>query len=285
MPNIAVVTDSTSYLNREELKQWNIHEIPLNVVVNEETMPETDWDAATYYQTMRNSETLPTTSQPSPGKMEDLYRELAREADEIISIHLSSGISGTHQTAVAVADDIKDTVHVHCYDSEISARAQGYFVLTAARMASEGYDMAAIFAELDKIKETMRAYFIVEDLRHLQRGGRLSGAQAMVGSMLRIKPVLKFTDKKIVPYEKVRTSKKALARIQSLFLEEAAKGPLEASVLHANAEEAGEAFRRQLQEASPESRIILEHLGPVIGTHLGENAIGLAWYRPEALSR
>lgn len=285
MPSIAVVTDSTSYLNREELKQWNIHEIPLNVVVNEETMPETEWDAATYYQTMRNSETLPTTSQPSPGKMEDLYRELAREADEIISIHLSSGISGTHQTAVAVAGDIKDTVHVHCYDSEISARAQGYFVLTAARMASEGYDMTAIFAELDKIKETMRAYFIVEDLRHLQRGGRLSGAQAMVGGMLRIKPVLKFTDKKIVPYEKVRTSKKALARIQSLFLEEAAQGPLEASVLHANAEEAGEAFRRQLQEASPESRIVLEHLGPVIGTHLGENAIGLAWYRPEALSR
>ncbi|MBS4195519.1 DegV family protein [Lederbergia citri] len=273
-----VVTDSTSYIPKHIREILNIHMIPLIVVINGETYrEEIDISANDFYEEVRNGQKLPTTTQPPIGEFEELYNELAKEYDAIISIHLSSGISGTYQGAVAAADVIEGA-KVYPYDSEISCMAQGFYALEAAIMAQEGKTPDEILARLDDLKASMRAYFMVDDLSHLQRGGRLSSAQALIGSLLNIKPLLHFVDKVIVPFEKIRTRKKAMKRIEELLGEDARKGePLQATIIHANRVEDAAVWKNELSALYPNVEFTISYFGPVIGTHLGEGAMGLCW--------
>jgi DegV family protein with EDD domain len=208
-----------------------------------------------------------------------LYEKLSAEYDAVVSIHLSSGISGTFQGAVA-AGDMVDDIDVHAFDSEISCMIQGFYVLEAAEMAVEGKGPEEIIARLDEMKNSDRAYFMVDDLSHLQRGGRLSSAQALVGSLLQVKPLLHFLETKIVPFEKIRTRKKAVKRIYDLFEEDASLGvPMRAVVIHANRDAEAEVMKKELEEMYPHVEFFLSYFGPVIGTHLGEGAMGLGWYK------
>lgn len=272
----AVVTDSTAYLSEQHRQEKNIHMIPLQVTYgNEAFKEEVELTVDEFYRKAHTE--LPKTSQPSLGEYTDLYNRLAENADDIISIHLSSGISGTFAGAVQAAEMIEGA-KVHVFDSEVSCAIQGFFVTKAADMANDGADAAAILAELNRMKETMRAYFMVEDLKHLQRGGRLSNAQALVGGLLQIKPILHFQEKVIVPFEKIRTRKKAMARIAGMLKEDADKGaPLRATVIHANRREEAEVWLAELQEMCPGVEFDISYFGPVIGTHLGEGSMGLGW--------
>src|SRR5690606_8572416 len=133
---------------------------------------------------------------------------------------------------------------------------------------------------LEKMKESMRAYFMVEDLKHLQRGGRLSGTQAIVGGMLQIKPILHFQETKIVPFEKIRTRKKAMNRMVSLLEEDAKTGvPIKAAIIHANREEDAKRWKAELTERFPSAEFEISYFGPVIGMHLGEGSMGLGWVK------
>jgi DegV family protein with EDD domain len=173
-----------------------------------------------------------------------------------------------------------DDIDVHAFDSEISCMIQGFYVLEAAEMAAEGKGPEEIIARLDFMKESDRAYFMVDDLSHLQRGGRLSSAQALMGSLLQVKPLLHFVDTKIVPFEKIRTRKKALKRIYDLFDEDASLNvPMRAVVIHANRDAEAEEMKKELEEKYPHVEFFLSYFGPVIGTHLGEGAMGLGWYK------
>lgn len=275
----AIVTDSTAYIPEALRKQHNIHMIPLNVIFGEESyQEELELKVEDFYIEVKNRPNLPSTSQPAIGQFVELYENLGKEYDAVISIHLSSGISGTYQGALAAADMV-DNIKVYPFDSEISAMIQGFFVLEAAEMAQEGKAPEDIMARMEEIKLTKRAYFMVDDLSHLQRGGRLSSAQAIVGSLLQVKPLLHFVDKKIVPFEKIRTRKKAIKRIFELFEEDASKQqPMRAVLIHANREEEVQAYKAELQEKYPHVEFYISYFGPVIGTHLGEGAIGLGWY-------
>jgi len=276
---IAIITDSTAYLEKSLIKQHNIHIVPLNVIIGDQSYEEeTELTAERFYPLVRNSRELPKTSQPSIGYMTDKLNELAKEYQAVIAIHLSSGISGTFQTMQS-AGKIAKEIDVYPYDSEVSAMAQGFYVLEAAKMAEEGATPDEIFARLDEMKQSLRAYFVVDDLQHLQRGGRLSGAQALIGGMLQVKPILHFVDKKIVPFEKIRTQKKALKRISELFDEDAKKGKkIRGVVIHANVPELAEEFRDELQSQYLNVDLDISYFGAVIGTHLGEGSLGLAWY-------
>src|SRR5699024_10105079 len=152
-----------------------------------------------------------------------LFEQLAKDYDAIISIHLSSGISGTYQAA-ASAGEMVEGVSVYPYDSEMSCMAQGSYCIEAAKQARAGKTPEDIINKLDAMKKTMRAYFMVDDLSHLQRGGRLNNAQAIIGSLLQVKPILHFVDKVIVPFEKIRTRKKALKRIMNMVEDELDQG-------------------------------------------------------------
>nr|WP_318539354.1 DegV family protein [Terribacillus saccharophilus] len=277
---IAVMTDSTAYLTPEQREAFDIHMIPLQVVFDDATYEEeVDITASEFYEKVKQQKALPKTSQPVVGKVIEKLEELSQSYDAVISVHLSSGISGTYQSMVA-ANDMVEGIEVYAYDSELSCMAQGYYALEAARMVKQGASVEEILKRMDEMKETMIAYFIVDDLSNLQRGGRLNGAQAIIGSLLQVKPVLHFEDKKIVPFEKIRTKKKAISRIKALLAEQAADGAkMKACLLHGNRPEEAEILRQELAAEFPNVEVEISYFGPVIATHLGEGAIGLLWYK------
>lgn len=274
----AVVTDSTAYLPVELKEQLNIHTIPLMVTIDGETYEEdVDLCMAEFYDKVRGKGPLPKTSQPAIGRFVDLYTQLKDEGyTSVVSVHLSSGISGTFAGA-GQAGNMVDGIDVIPYDSEISCYVQGFYVIRAAELVQEGASAKEIVEELDRLKQTVRAYFMVDDLSHLQRGGRLNGAQALIGSLLQVKPILHFENKVIVPFEKIRTRKKAMKRIEDLLAEDAKTKELDASIIHANNLGEAEKWKAELEERFPTVHFTISYFGPVIGTHLGEGSMGLGW--------
>lgn len=275
----AVVTDSTAYISKEVRDQLNIHMIPLSVIFGEQSLrEEIDVTAEDFYEKVKKSE-LPTTSQPPIGQFVELFEQLSKDYDAVISVHLSSGISGTFQGAVS-AGSMVDGIDVYAFDSESACMVQGFYAIEAAELAQQGKSAEEIVARLEEMKQTMRAYFIVDDLSHLQRGGRLSNAQAFIGSLLQVKPLLHFVDKKIEPFEKVRTKKKALNRVADLLGEDAASGKAyRAVIIHANREEEANEWKAALEAKYPNVEFSISYFGPVIGTHLGEGSLGMGWYK------
>ncbi|EMR07966.1 hypothetical protein C772_00295 [Bhargavaea cecembensis DSE10] len=275
----AIVTDSTAYLPGPERDRLGIRMIPLSVTIDGKTYEEeVDLEADQFYDLVREGE-LPKTSQPPIGKFADCFETLKQEGFEAaVVVTLSSGISGTF-TSAGQAGDLVDGLDVQVFDSEIACMPQGFYVLRAAKMARDGAAPEAIIAELEEMKNSLRAYFMVDDLAHLQRGGRLSGAQALIGGLLQVKPLLHFKDRVIVPFEKIRTRKKAMNRIADLLAQDAGNGPLEAAIIHANRKEEAEAWRTELSRKFPDVEFKISYFGPVIGTHLGEGAMGLGWVK------
>lgn len=277
---VAVMTDSTAYIPTAERENHDIHMLPLSVVFGDESFEEEiEITTEEFYRKLNESKHFPKSSQPSIGYMTSKLEELAKEYDAVVSIHLSSGISGTYQTMVTAGETVEG-IEVYSYDSELSAMGQGFYVLEAARMAKENRSAEKIVQRLDEMKQTIRAYFMVDNLTNLHRGGRLNGAQALVGSMLQVKPILHFVDKVIVPFEKIRTRKKALNRIFSLLEEDAQKGDkLVVSFIHANNEQSAVELKDTFLKRYPSHDASVSYFGPVIGTHLGEGAVGITWYK------
>lgn len=276
---IAVMTDSTAYIPKEIRDRLNIHMVPLSVVFEDASYrEEIDITTEEFYEKVKASPELPKTSQPSIGYITEKLEELAKDYDAVISIHLSSGISGTYQ-AVMSAGRMVEGIKVYPYDSEISCSAQAFYVYEGIEMAKEKKTPEEIIARFDEMKKGLRAYFMVDDLTNLQRGGRLSGAQALVGSLLQVKPILHFVDKLIVPFEKIRTRKKALNRLVSLLEEDLEQDKdLKIVIIHANARDSAIKFKDNLVGKHPDLDLSISYFGPVIGTHLGEGAIGMCWY-------
>ncbi|GAF67109.1 hypothetical protein BTS2_4018 [Bacillus sp. TS-2] len=281
MRKVAIVTDSTAYLPKELRDQLGIHMVPLNVVFGQDSyQEETDLTTDEFYEKMKQIRDLPTTSQPAIGQFVELFEALSKEGyEQVISIHLSSKISGTYQSAVA-AGEMVESIEVFGYDTAISCSPQAQVVLEAVRLADEGKKAKEIIEHLDKIRETLRAYFVVDDLNHLHRGGRLNTAQLFVGNLLKIKPILHLVDGKIVPLEKVRTEKKAFARIKTMLESEVSKGgKFHVTIIHANCENEAKKLIDDFKASFPDVAFELSYFGPVIGTHLGQGSIGITWHR------
>lgn len=282
---IAVVTDSTAYLTEQQVKDHHLFVVPIPVILDGQVYDEgVDITTEEFYQKLKTSETFPSTSQPPLGEMLKLYEDLGNEGyDAVISIHLASTISGFVTTLKNAASTI-DNIQVVPYDSGITVMLMGYLAMEAARMARDPeVTVDQIITRLDDLKSTMDECFIVNDLQNLVRGGRLSNASAFIGSMLKIKPLLTFDadTNKITVFEKVRSLKKAYARAEQIFAETAehVDYPLRALIIHANDEPAAIAWRDKLQANYPDLPIDISYFGPVIGTHLGEKAIALAWIK------
>lgn len=275
----AIVTDSTSYIPKDIREEWGIEIVPLNVIFGDTSYQEEfELSSNEFYEKIKTEENLPKTSQPSIGYVTEVYERLAKDYDAIISVHLSSKLSGTYQGAIS-ASQMVEGVQVYPFDSEIAAMPLGFYALEAARLAKEGKDPETILARLENIKSKMEVFLMVDDLSHLHRGGRLSGAQALVGSLLQMKPVLTFEEGKIIPYEKIRTRKKAVNRIKALFDEKVLSGThTKLTIIHAKREEEALQLKAEIEEKYDNVEIIISSFGPVIGTHLGEGAIGMAWY-------
>ena len=276
---LAVVTDSTAFLSENALKNPNLFVIPIPVILDGKLYNEgIDIEADQYYDLLKNSQEFPTTSQPALGEALMLYEEIGKKGyDTIISIHLSSGISGFVANLYSIKDSVSG-VNIIPYDSKITSMPMGNMVETILKMNAKGCTLEEMLDQLDQIRENTNAYMIVEDLNNLVRGGRLTNGAALVAGLLKIKPVLTFDDGKIMLFEKIRSSKKAFARAEDVIGQRMREinQPVKLYVIHANSLAVAQEEKQKLQEKYPNATVEIGHFGPVIGTHLGEKAIGLA---------
>ena len=263
---LAVVTDSTAYLPERIKNHEDLFIIPIPVILDGKVYNEgIDIEADEYYALLK-------------GEVLALYESLKdRGYDTIISIHLSSGISGFIGTLYGITDEIEG-VQIIPYDSKITSMPMGHMVETALDLSSQGKTVEEIISHLDTIRDNTYAYLIVDDLNNLVRGGRLTNGAALIGGLLKIKPILTFDQGKIVLYERIRSSKKAFNRAEDIIgqREQEIALPVKFYVIHANNLEVAKEEKAKLQAKYPNAEIEIGHFGPVIGTHLGEKAIGIA---------
>lgn len=282
---IAVVTDSTAYLTKEEQEKYNIHVVPIPLTIDGQSYREgVDITNEEFYDKLAHSSTFPSTSQPPVGEMIELYNHLADEGyDAAISIFLTGAISGFVNTVQQLADQMKDKIKIIAFDSHLTVKLMGYLAIEAAKEVAAGKDLDIILANLETFRQTIRSVFVVDDLQNLVRGGRLSNASAFVGSILKIKPLLTMDTPSysIEAFEKVRSMKRAKLHCEQIFEEKMAKVdyPIHAVVIHANAPEAGKKWMDKLAADHPEVSFELSYFGPVIGTHLGQGALAIGWMR------
>ncbi|MBW1605579.1 DegV family protein [Lactobacillus sp. Sy-1] len=281
---IAIVTDSTAYLSNDELAKYKIHILPISVIIDGQTYEEgVDIDTAEFYEKLQSAKNFPSTAQPAAGKIIELYDQLARDGyDTVISIHLASTISGLYNQLVALAPTIKN-IKVIPYDSKITVKLMGYLAIAAAQMVTDGNSVDEILTELDALRATIDEIFVVDDLMNLVKGGRLSNAAGMVGSLLHIKPLLTFDDQtdKIVAFDKVRTRKRALKRAEEIFNQRTSNldYPVRVLIINGNDQEHGQIWADKIKALRPDVKVTQSYFGPVIGAHLGNKSLALAWMR------
>lgn len=280
---IALVTDSTSVLTKQEIEDNNIIVVPIPVIIgNKEYFEGVDITSKELFTMQKQGAAFPKTSQPSMGKMIELFNQLHQDGyDEIIVITLSAGISGFYNTLLNVAKNNPE-YGLRPYNSEITVKLEGNLVLAAAKMIKAGLNSKQIFKQLDLLRATIDEIFVVDDLKNLNRGGRLSNASAFIGTMLHIKPLLTFNDQgEIVAFDKIRSMKRAVAKIENLALERTAKltykDQLRLLVFHSNDAQQADGLVAFIKENFPGMPIDVTEFSPVIATHLGEKSIAIAW--------
>lgn len=272
------MTDSTSYIPQHVLEKNNIRVVPLSITLeNGENYKENiSIFADEFYDILEKSATIPTTSQPAIGEMINAYEAYKNEGyTDVITVHLSSGISGAYQTALQAADMVEG-INVHPVDSKIACLPEGALVIRALDLIAQGLDVQEILADLIEMRDHTGAFLVVDDLKNLHKSGRITGAQAWIGNLLKMKPVLTFEDGLIVPYEKVRTKKKALKLIEQKAIELADQfDTATVMVIGGNNKEESRDVFQSLRERFPEKNFAFSEFGPVISSHIGLGGFGI----------
>ncbi|WP_059013405.1 DegV family protein [Streptomyces specialis] len=273
--SLAIVTDSTAYLPRAVVASHAIRVVPLTVVLGREALEDGTAEAGRRLEQARRQRQPVTTSRPGPPLFAAAYRAAAEAgATGIVSLHLSSEISGTYDAAVVAAREAP--VPVRVVDSGMVAMALGFAVLAAAEVAAVGGTLDEAVAGAVKRAEATRAYFYVDTLEHLRRGGRIGAAQALLGSALAVKPLLELTEGRIELREKVRTAGKAIARLEGLAVDHAAAGPVDVAVHHvAAAERAAQLAERLTRRLPGLAELHVGEVGAVLGAHTGPGLLGV----------
>ena len=272
---VAIVSDTCHYLTAELLAKHSIHVVSLYVHWGDETLREseiTNYDD--YYERLRTSSELPTTSQPSIGDFLEVYEPLLDAGSDIVSIHLAGGMSGTVRAAEQARDGLGARAErVHVIDSATACGGQGLVVLAAAAAARDGADAAAVAERARRARAQLKLWFAIETLEYLRRGGRIAGAQAWLGSALKIKPILT-VESEITPIERVRTSKRAFERMVDLLRTAKDAGSDGWMVQHIQAPAEAERLAARGIEIFGHEPVLISEIGPVIGTHVGPGLLG-----------
>lgn len=228
-----------------------------------------------FYRELRASADPPNTSQPSPGEFLSAYRQHSEPGDTLFSFHLSSKLSGTYQSAALAAKQLTDRT-VHVIDTKSASLGIALPAIVAARAASQGVQPGEILAQAQAVINSTRIYFLVDTLEYLHRHGRIGKAQALMGGLLDIKPVLCVEDGLVCPADKVRGRVRALARVVELACKEIKPGhKYICAVPHADVPDVAAELVERLRQRLPDAEIIEAYLGPTIGTHAGPGALGI----------
>ncbi|MEV7844318.1 DegV family protein [Streptomyces cyaneofuscatus] len=273
--HVAIVTDSTAYLPRRTMERHGITAVPLTVVLGDQALEEgTEISARSLALALQKRHSV-TTSRPSPEVFAATYRAAADGgADAVVSLHLSAEFSGTYDAALLAAKDAPIPVRV--VDTGMVAMALGFCALAAAESAEAGGSPDEIVAAAEKRAAGTSAYFYVDTLDYLRRGGRIGTAQALLGSALAVKPILQLDGGRIEMLEKVRTASKAIARLEEIVAERARQAAVDIAVHHLAAPERAERLAERLRERVPGlADLHVSEVGAVIGAHTGPGLLGV----------
>jgi len=278
---VAIVTDSTADLPSQLVKTRGITVVPLTLNFEGRSLLDgVEIRPSEFYRKLPNATTHPTTSQPSPGRFAEVYADLLNDHSEVVSIHISEKLSGTYASAVQGAEMV-DASRVHVIDSHLVSMSLGLLTLAATEMVTQGDDASAIARRVTDMREQVQTYFSVATLEFLRRGGRIGRANAMLGSVLQVKPVLCIRDGLVTPLERVRTFDRALSRVVELTREVDRGKGLCVIVGHADAESDAERVARELEPVT--ETLMIQPLGPVVGAHAGPGVVGVGCYPADLL--
>jgi DegV family protein with EDD domain len=276
----AVVTDSTSYMPEELIAEHGIHEVSLYVTLDGEQRRESEIGREEYdgfYERLRRSEGGATTSQPSVGDFVAVYEPLLAAGDEIVSIHISSGISGTCESARQARQQLIDSgsggERIEVWDSRSGCGGQGLMALVASRAAANGASAADAVEAVERAREDLKMWFAIDTLEYLRKGGRIGAAQALLGSALQIKPILTL-EEEIRPIERVRTRRRAFERMVEFAHERKDAGATAWVVQHIHDPDTARALVDECRQVFGSDPVFVSEIGPVIGAHIGPGLLG-----------
>jgi DegV family protein with EDD domain len=276
---VAVVTDSTAYLPAELVERHRVTVVPLQVVIGDRALDEgTQAGPAMVAEALRRRRPV-STSRPAPQVFVDAYRRAAEAgAGAVVSVHLCADMSGTHAAATLAARDA--SVPVRVVDTRSMGMGLGFAVLAAAEAAEAGADAEEAAAAAEKRAAAVSTFFYVDTLEHLRRGGRIGAAQALLGSALSVKPLLHLVDGRVQPLEKVRTSSRAISRLEEVAVERAAEASVDTvvdiAVHHLASAARATAFAEHLRGRVPRlGRLYLSEVGAVVGAHAGPGMLAV----------
>ncbi|HSD23002.1 MAG TPA: DegV family protein [Solirubrobacterales bacterium] len=279
MPSTAVVADTTSYLPRELLEQHHVHLVSLYVGIEGEQDRESEiGDLAGFYERLRASGQQVTTSQPSVGDFISVYEPLLADGKEIVSIHLSSGISGTYESAMQARERLtaegKGGERIVVCDSRTGCGGMGLMILAAANAAERGANAAEANERAEAVREELKIWFAVDTLDYLRRGGRIGAARHWIGTTLKIKPILTLEDE-ITPIERVRTRSRAFERLLDYARQRNDDGADAWVVQHVQDPENAQRLVEACRPIFGKDPVFTSEIGPVIGAHVGPGLLGV----------
>ena len=277
---IKILTDSTVDLPPELVEAHHIHIIPLHVSIDDRTYLDNGVDIGRreFFDKLRSARKTPTTSQPSVGDFQRVFRELMADGSEVLCITISSAMSGTYQSAMGALESMPDAP-VQIVDSRHVSIGMGPLVLRAARLAAAGYIMQEIVAALTAMIDTCNLVFLVDTLEYLHKGGRIGTASTLMGTLLSVKPLLTVKDGIIQPLHKARSKKHAQKCMLSLLEEKTPPGEsIECAVTHAANPEDARWFEEQIRANYDCKNLYVGEMGPVVGAHVGPGVVGIAIY-------
>ena len=287
MARVAVVTDTTHYLPRPLVEQLGLHEVSLYVTFEGETRREADiTDLAAFYTRLSRSDELPSTSQPSVGDFLAVYEPLLEDGADIVSIHLSAGISGTFAAAEQARDQLVEggiaPERLVMLDSATACAGLGMLAMAAADVARHGGTAQEAAEAAQATRRDLKVWFAVDTLEFLRRGGRVGGAQAWLGSTLKIKPILSI-ESEILPIERVRTSKRTFERLIEYLTARHDDGCDTFFIQHIHAPDQAERLVERGREIYGREPEMVSEIGPVIGAHVGPGLLGVSGMRRSLL--
>lgn len=283
----SIVCDSTTYLPAEMLDERGVRRVSLYVALDGDSRRESEIsDYEGFFERLRESEAGATTSQPSIGDFLEVYEPLLEAGREIVSIHLSAGISGTFEAASQarqrLIDEGRGGERVHVVDSRTGCGGMGMLVLGASAVADAGGDADAVVARAQELREQLRMWFAIDTLEYLRRGGRIGAARAWLGSALQIKPILTL-EEEITPVERVRTRRRVFERLVRYAEELKEEGRDAWVVQHIHDAENAQHLVERCREVLGSDPLFVSEVGPVIGAHTGPGLLGVGGVPSELL--
>ncbi len=278
MSRIAFITDSTAYIPKDLVEKYEIHVAPQISIWGEESyLDGIDIQPAEFYERLATAKVMPTTSQATVAYFHKIFEPLVAEGRPILAVLISDLLSGTMQSAVQAKDMFPDAT-IELVNSESAAMELGFQVLAAARAAEAGKSFDEVVALAKDAKNHTGVYFVVDTLEFLHRGGRIGGAQRLIGTALSMKPILNVVEGRRESFESVRTKKKAFARLLEVIEQKTAGKPnIRLASLHAAAEEDARYLLEEASKRVDPVEALMSEVSPAVGTHVGPGTVGLAF--------